>query len=66
MGPQSWESPNARISGLPFGSPGTKGHLDLGLVERHKVYYMGEGGDFPQVRAVVMAYPSTKSALIMH
>jgi hypothetical protein len=22
-------------------------------MERHKVYYKGEGGDFPQVRAVV-------------
>jgi len=29
------------ISGLPFGSPGTKCHLDVGLVERHKVYYKG-------------------------
>jgi hypothetical protein len=40
-------------------------------VERHKEYYMGEGGDFPQVRAVVslvsprspMACPNTKGAL---
>jgi len=38
-----------RISELPFGSPGTKCHLDVGLVERHKVYYKGEGGGFPQV-----------------
>jgi len=30
------------ISGLPFGSPGTKCHLDVGLVERHKVYYKGK------------------------
>jgi hypothetical protein len=41
------------ISGLLLGSPGTKSHLDVGVVERHKVYYMGEGGGFPQVRAVV-------------
>jgi hypothetical protein len=41
------------ISGLPLGSPGTKCHLDVGLVERHKVYYKGEGGGFPQVWAVV-------------
>jgi hypothetical protein len=27
------------ISKLPLGSPGTKCHLDVGLVERHKVYY---------------------------
>jgi hypothetical protein len=42
-----------RISGLPLGSPRTKCHLDVGLVERHKVYYKEEGGDFSQVRAVV-------------
>jgi len=35
------------------GSPETKSHLDVGIVERHKVYYKGEGGGFPQVRAVV-------------
>jgi hypothetical protein len=27
------------ISGFPLGSLGTKCHLDVGLVERHKVYY---------------------------
>ncbi len=56
------------ILGLPFGSPGTKCHLDVGLVERHRVYYKGEGDGFPQVRAVVslvnlsllMACPNTK------
>ncbi len=62
------------ISGLPLGSPETKSHFDVGLVERHKVYYKGEGGGFPQVWAVVslvspnldVAHPSTKSAPIMH
>jgi hypothetical protein len=49
MGPQNHESPNFGN----FGSPETKCHLDLGLVERHKVYYKGEGGGFPQVRAKV-------------
>jgi len=57
------------ILGLPFGSPGTKSHLDVGLVERHKIYYKEEGGGFPQVRAVVslvspslpVVCPSTKS-----
>ncbi len=38
---------------LPLGSPGTKCHLDVGLVERHRVYYKGEGGGFPEVQAVV-------------
>jgi hypothetical protein len=63
-----------RIMGLPLGSPRTKCHLDVGLVERHKVYYKGEGGGFPQVRAVVnlvnpslpMVRLSTKSAQTIH
>jgi len=49
----------SKVAGLPtlavlgLESPGTKSHLDVGPVERHIVYYKGEGGDFPQVRAVV-------------
>jgi len=43
----------------------------VGAAERHKVYYMGEGGGFPQVWAMVshvslklpVAYPNTKGAL---
>jgi hypothetical protein len=43
----------------------------VGAAKRHKVYYMGEGGGFPRVRAVVsrvspelpVACPSTKGAL---
>jgi hypothetical protein len=38
---------------LPLGSLGTKSHLDVVPMESCKVYYKGEGGDFPQVRAVV-------------
>ncbi len=34
-------------------SPGTKSHSDLGAMERRREYYMGEGGGFPRVRAVV-------------
>ncbi len=45
--------PTWAISRLPLGSPQTKSHLDVGPVERYKVYYKGEGGGFPQVRAVV-------------
>jgi hypothetical protein len=41
-----------------FGTPtweswDKKSHLDVAPVERHKVYYKGEGGGFPQVRAMV-------------
>jgi len=45
--------PTLEISGLPLGSPKTKWHLGAGPVARHIVYYKGEGGDFPQVRAMV-------------
>ncbi len=45
--------PVVGISKFPLGSPGTKSHLDVGPVERHKVYYKGEGGGFPQVWAMV-------------
>ncbi len=55
------------ISGL-LGSPGTKNHSDVGATGRHKEYYVGEGGGFPRVWAVVslvspelpVACPSTK------
>jgi hypothetical protein len=52
-GPKVAGFPTLAISGLPLGSPGTKNHLDVGPVASHKVYYKGEGGGFPQVRAVV-------------
>jgi len=66
--------PTLGISRLPFESPRTKCHLDVGLVERHKVYYKGEGGGFPQVRDVVslvspslpLVHSSTKSVPIIH
>jgi len=45
MGPQS----RKRFNFGNFGTHGTKCHLDVGLVERHIVYYKGEGGGFPQV-----------------
>jgi hypothetical protein len=73
-GPTVARIPTMRISRLPLGSPETKSHLGVGPMARHKVYYKGEGGGFPQVRAVVsfvspslpMAHPSTKSVLVMH
>ncbi len=58
------------VLGLPLESPGTKNHLEVGVVERHREYYMGEGGGFPQIWAMVslvslrspVAYLSTKGA----
>jgi hypothetical protein len=41
------------ILGLPLRSPGTKWHLGADPMARHIVYSKGEGGGFPQVRAVV-------------
>ncbi len=35
------------ISGLPLGSAGTKCHLGVGPIAKHRVYYKGEGGGFP-------------------
>jgi len=66
--------PTLAILGLPLGSLRTKNHLDVSLVKRHKVYYKGEGGGFPQVQAMVslvspslpVAHLNTKSAPIMH
>jgi hypothetical protein len=60
--------PILEILGLSFGSLGTKCHLGAGLMARHKVYYKGEGGGFPQIWAVVsfvslcllVAYSCTK------
>ncbi len=62
------------IPRLPFGSFETKCHLDVAPAERHKEYYTGEGGGFPQVHAVVnlvnsslpVVRPNTKSAQTMH
>jgi hypothetical protein len=53
------------ISGLPSGSLGTKSHLDVALVESCRVYYKGEGGGFPQVRAVVSLVCSSCLWLIL-
>jgi hypothetical protein len=56
---QSYRAPKLRESRLAgfwdshSGVPGEKSHLDVGPVERCRVYYKGEGGGFPQVRAVV-------------
>jgi len=62
------------ILGLPLRSLGTKSHLDVGPVERCRVYYKGEGGGFPLssgrgescVSMLPVACPSTKSAPTTH
>ncbi len=65
--------PFVKIPRIPLGSLRQKNHLDVSLIERHKVYYKGDGGGFPQVWAVVsLVSPSlpvvrlnTKSAQTM-
>ncbi len=73
-GPKVVGVPTLGISGLPFWSLETKCHLDVAPVERHKTYFKGEGGGFPQVWAVVslvnlnlpMVCLSIKSVETMH
>jgi len=56
---QSYGAPKLRESHLVWFQdshsrvPGEKNNLDVGSVANHRVYYKGEGGGFPQVRAVV-------------
>jgi hypothetical protein len=70
MHPQSCGTPSCCNFGTPSGTPGTKSHLDVAPVKWRRIYYMGEGGGFPRVWAVVsfvspkspMVRPSTKGA----
>jgi hypothetical protein len=56
------------VSGLLLGSPGKKCHSDVAFAGSYREYYMGEGGGFPQVWAMVsqvsprspVACPNTK------
>jgi len=50
---KSQESELVRFQDSHAGVLREKNHLDVGPVERCKIYYKGEGGGFPQVRAVV-------------
>jgi hypothetical protein len=62
------------ILGLSTWESQEKWHLGATLMARHRKYYKGEGGGFPQVRAVVsfvnlcmpMVHSHTKSVPIMH
>jgi len=53
MGLQSRGSPNLGDFGTRTRESWTKSHLDVGPVERCRVYCKGEGDGFPQVRAVM-------------
>jgi hypothetical protein len=70
MNSQSPRNPNRNNFRILLESPETKSHSDVGVTQRHRKYYMGEGGGFPRVQAVVSLVspglpttcPSTKGA----
>jgi hypothetical protein len=51
--PKLRESHLARFRDSHSGVPREKSHLNVGSMASHRVYYKGEGGGFPQVRAMV-------------
>jgi hypothetical protein len=61
MCPHICKSPNCGN----FGTPRTKSHLDVAPVEKRRVYYKGEGGGFPQVRAMVSLVCSSCPWLVL-
>jgi len=54
------------VSGLQLGSPGKKNHSDVASAVRRREYYMGEGGGFPRVRAVVSQVVQVAHGLSQH
>jgi hypothetical protein len=61
MAVQSSGSPTGTLSGLHFGSPNKMCHSDVASATSRREYYMGEGGGFPRVRAVVsLVCPSAR------
>jgi hypothetical protein len=51
--PKSRESQLRQFQDSHLGVLGQKNHLDVGPMERCRIYYKGEGCGFPQVRAMV-------------
>jgi len=66
MSSQSPGTPTGTISGLQLGSPEKKSHLDVASMERRREYYMGEGGGFPRVQAVVSLVVQSARGLSQH
>jgi hypothetical protein len=71
----SYELPKSRdsnrdsfgtISELQLGSPGKKSHLDVVPEMWRREYYMGEGGGFPRVRAVMCLVVQSARGLSKH
>jgi hypothetical protein len=51
---------------LQLGSPEKKSHSDVASAEWRREYYMGEGGGFPRVRAVVSLVCQSARGLSQH
>jgi hypothetical protein len=66
MSSQSPKTPTGTISGLQLGSPEKKSHLDVAPAERCREYYMGEGGGFPRIQAVVSLVCQSACGLSLH
>jgi len=54
------------VSGLQLGSPGKKSHSDVASMVRRREYYMGEGGGFPRVQAVMSLVCQSARGLSQH
>jgi hypothetical protein len=63
---QSSRNPAGTISGLHFWSPNKMCHLDVGSMASCREYYMGQGGGFPWVRAVVSLMCQSAHGLSQH
>ncbi len=69
MNTQSPGSPNRDSFRTPLWESQEKNHLDASAAESCREYYMGEGGGFPRIQAVVnqvsprspVACPNTES-----
>jgi hypothetical protein len=56
----------SKVLGLQLGSLGKKSHLDVASAESCRVYYMGEGGGFPRVQAVMSLVCKSARGLSQH
>jgi len=54
------------VLGLQLGNPGKKSHSDVASAVRRREYYMGEGGGFPRVQAVVSQVVQVARGLSQH
>jgi hypothetical protein len=65
MGVQNGKSPNFGNFETPTWESEKKCHLGVSPVTKHRVYYKGEGGGFPQVRAMVSLVSSNLSEFVL-